>query len=239
MIYVLIPTYNEEDNIAGLALDLNTLEPHYDLYHVFSDDGSNDQTLNEINTHFSDKNTHVITKEKNIGPGDCFNKGFEWIINQGLNENDKILTIEADQTSDIATANRMIKISNLGFDLVLASVYAQGGTLEKTSWLKKGLSFTANMLFRLLFDIKIQTMSSFYRVYSGKLILALHHRYGSICTEKGFVCKLEILKRSIALDSSMIEVPTKLMSNRRKGKSKMKIFKTTLNYMVFLVKNKW
>ena len=121
------------------------------------------------------------------------------------------------------------------YDLVLASVYAQGGGFSKTSIFRKLISFIANQLLRFIFGIKILTLSSFYRVYTVSIIKSIKSHYGKIITENGFICMLEILIKSIRIGTKIIEVPMILNSDKRIGKSKMKIIKTSIRYIHFLL----
>jgi dolichol-phosphate mannosyltransferase len=234
-IYFLVPVYNESENVVDLSKCLLSALMGYDKFYVFVDDCSKDGTINIINEQFSGYNYHIIAKDKNLGPGDSFNRGFEWILNHSKDINDIIVTLEGDNTSDIQLLPQMVSISTLGFDIVLASVYAQGGGFEKTNIVRKLISFFANMIFRSLFNIKILTLSSFYRVYKIKIIDDIRNRYGTIISEKGFISMLEILIKAINLKSSIIEIPMILKSSKRKGKSKIKIFKTGLGYIRFLI----
>jgi len=132
----------------------------------------------------------------------------------------------------------MLSLNHMGYDLVLASVYAQGGGFEKTSFLRKFISATANFIFRFLFDVKVLTLSSFYRVYSVSLLQQIQGKFTTIIKETGFVCMLEILIKAIHCHAKVIEVPMQLHSSKRVGKSKMKIVKTTLQYFGFLIRGK-
>lgn len=175
----------------------------------------------------------------NHGPGYAFNTGFEWILENSKDPlRDKIITMEADCTSDLTIAETMIRISDIGFDLVLASVYVQGGGFEKTSMMRKFLSFFANMLLRQKFDIRVLTLSSFYRLYSVSLIRKIKDKYGTIIKETGFISMIEFLLKAINVKASIIEVPVKLLSDKRKGDSKMKKMKTSMSYLSFLMKTK-
>jgi dolichol-phosphate mannosyltransferase len=237
-IYVLIPTYNEAQNIELLARNLFNTLPLKNTFFVFVDDCSSDDTLLLIGNHFNlYPNLAIIEKKTNKGPGDSFNIGFNWILSHSKSDDDIIVTMEADNTSDIELLNKMISISLLGYDLVLASVYAQGGGFSKTSFLRKFISFFANIIFRSIFNIKILTLSSFYRIYSISLLKNIESKYSIILSENGFICMLEILLKAISLNAKIIEVPMLLKSDLRKGKSKMKIIKTTGSYLKFLIKN--
>ena len=240
MIYFLIPIYNEADNILELSKNLHSLELDDDVFYVFSDDGSTDESIALLEKEFNNDNFHTITDGKNYGPGHAFNVGFNWVLNQNTKKNDIIITLESDSTGDYELINKMIQINKLGYDLILASVYAQGGGFEKTSFFRKSISFVANMFFRVVFNIKVLTLSSFYRCYDIELLKALQSKYSNkIIEEQGFICMLEILLKSIALKANVVELPMQLKSENRVGKSKMKIVKTTIAYLKFLIKYKF
>jgi dolichol-phosphate mannosyltransferase len=232
----LIPIYNEEENLDTLFTNLinnapNATETHF----IFVDDCSQDQSISKINTLFANTNYEVLSKSQNEGPGDSFNLGFEHILKKFSTERDvRVITMEADNTSDIKLLPTMLVLSDCGYDLVLASVYAQGGGFSNTSFFRKLLSFTANMVFRMVFNIKVLTLSSFYRVYDIQLLRKIKDRNEKIIQEKGFICMLEILIKAIREEAKLIEVPMVLKSDERVGKSKMKVFKNSISYIRFL-----
>lgn len=236
MIYFLIPIYNEAENIPALADQLKSILPGEEKFFIFSDDGSRDDSVAALGRHFAGTRHIVLGDGKNCGPGHAFNTGFEWILADSRHENDLVVSLEADCTSDITVLPAMVSINRLGFNLVLASVYAQGGGFDKTSFLRKLLSNVANLFFRFCFDIKVLTLSSFYRVYSVSLLRNIKAQYPVLIKESGFICMLEILLKAIRCNARTIEVPTRLNSLKRKGKSKMKIVRTSLTYLRFLLK---
>jgi dolichol-phosphate mannosyltransferase len=237
MIYILIPIYNEEQNIPDLYKEVINILPDDDKYFVFSDDGSTDNSIFLLKDLFRNIPCVILGDGKNKGPGAAFNIGFEWILSNSISNNDIVTTMEADCTSDITLMPKMIAINKLGFDLVLASVYAQGGGFDKTNWYRKFLSSVANLLFRFLFDIKVLTLSSFYRVYSISLLKKIKFNYKDIISENGFISMLEILVKASELKANIIEVPMILYSSKRKGKSKMNLIKTSIRYFSFMIRN--
>lgn len=234
-IYILIPVYNEELNLKELFSNLTKVLPEYSKHYVFVDDKSSDNSVAMIQHLFQNETYHLITKDVNIGPGDSFNQGFKWIFNHSTDPDDLIVTMEADNTSDIKLLHNMICISQLGYDLVLASPYAQGGGFDKTSFFRRILSHLANGFFRYMFKVKVLTLSSFYRVYKISLIEKIIEKYGEPIEENGFICMLEILLKSIKSYASIIEVPMVLFSEKRNDKSKMKVLKTSIRYLKFLI----
>lgn len=240
MTYFLIPVFNEEANIVNLWQELNSLKIEGDVFYVFSDDGSSDQGLDLIKSQFAKTKFIILGDGQNRGPGAAFNAGFLWILDQKPVATDVIITMEADCTSDLSILPVMITLNSAGFDLVLASVYAQGGGFDKTSFIRKFVSAVANFLYRFLFDIKVLTLSSFYRVYKVSLLQKIHARFqGKVIEETGFVSMLEILTKAIWCNAKIIEVPMQLQSHKRKGQSKMKIVKTTMHYFQYLFRTKF
>jgi len=237
MLYFIIPVYNEELNIDELSQALQNVLPDVNKYFLFVDDCSRDNTIDKIKSCFKNSFFDIITKNTNKGPGDSFNQGFEYLLNKSISEEDMIITVEADNTSDINILEKMVSISRLGYDLVLASPYAQGGGFEDTTLWRRFLSFIANNLLRFFFDLKVITLSSFYRIYKPSLINKIKDKYGIIIKEPGFICMVEILIKAIRCKAEIIEVPMKLRSGKRKGKSKMKIFRTGITYLKFLIKS--
>lgn len=238
MIYFLIPLYNEEKNIVSLHGELSTIAVKEDRMFVFSDDGSTDQSIEFVNKFFEGKQFVVLGNGTNRGPGAAFNTGFEWILENAKSDTDRIVTMEADCTSDLSILPVMLALNTMNYDLVLASVYAQGGGFDKTSLFRKVTSAIANFLFRFLFNVQVLTLSSFYRVYTVSIIRRIKEKYPKVISEPGFICMLEILVKAIHQNASVIEVPMKLHSSKRQGQSKMKVFKTTVQYFAFLLKYK-
>ena len=237
MIFILIPVYNEAANLGNLHRELMSLALEEEIHFVFSDDGSKDESKKIITSLFEGKYFTILGDGINRGPGAAFNTGFEWILKNSHTE-DTVITLEADCTSDLGILPTMVTLQRLGYDLVLASVYAQGGGFDKTSFLRKFVSAVANFTFRFLFDVKVLTLSSFYRIYSVALLRRIQEKYKTIIVEPGFVCMLEILVKAIHCQARIIEVPMQLHSSKRIGKSNMKIVGTTLQYFRFLFKTK-
>ena len=237
MIYLLFPLFNEESNIENLFLDIQKISAKLDIKIWFVDDGSTDGTVTAIHKYFTGLNYDVLPLGGNYGPGMAFNEGFKKIIHEEPSDDSIVITMEADATSDIGILDKMIAISYLDFDVVLASVYAQGGGFEKTSVFRLLLSRTANLMIKTLYGIKVNTYTSFYRVYKIETLRKIYTlKKGQITNETGFICKLDILRSAIKTKASIIEVPVKLMTSRRQGKSKMIISRTMMEYLRYFFK---
>jgi dolichol-phosphate mannosyltransferase len=238
MIYFLVPMYNEAESLPLLHQNLISAptggrEPFF----VFSDDGSDDRSVELVEELFPAERLMVLGDGKNHGPGHAFEVGFAWILEHSQSDGDIVVSMEADNTSDIAILPQMLSIFDTGFDLVLASVYVQSGGFRDTSFFRRMISFSGNMMLRLVLGIKVLTLSGFYRVYSVALLRKIRQNHRRIIREPGFIGMVEILHKAIREDARIIEVPMTLRSEVRVGKSKMKIFKTARSYLWFMAKN--
>jgi dolichol-phosphate mannosyltransferase len=236
MLYLLVPTFNEEQNVHKLTSVVKQLLPQTGYKIVIVDDGSTDRTVELLREAFDGLSAEIITKPANQGPGDSFHIGFLRILELSTNDDDHILTFEADNTVSVADLNNLVYIGGAGFDLVLASPYAQGGGFQKTSAGRKMLSFGANLLLRFFFDIRILTLSSFVRLYRVGLLRKVGAKYPVLIESKGFFSMAEILLKAVRSGARVIEVPVQVLSAERVGRSKMKIVKTSFEYISMLIR---
>ena len=152
-------------------------------------------------------------------------------------QDDLLLTLEGDGTADLSSLPEMIKqIENA--DLILASVYLEGGGFSKTSALRLMISHAANTLSRLWLGMPYRTLTSFYRLWRYPALNKLNKEFSPLIEARGFICQVELLYKSHLLKQRILEVPTRVYSERRKGASKMKLLKTALSHVSFLLKSR-
>ncbi|MCK5451018.1 MAG: glycosyltransferase [Candidatus Omnitrophica bacterium] len=238
MIFV-IPVYNEEKNIKSLLRNVFTYveSKKWSCKIILADDGSTDSTVSIANGMKGTFPLEVVSNPVNMGPGAAFDSGFRQAL-KNTGEDDIIITMEADNTSDIGILDKMIAEMDAGTEIVLASCYAKEGTVEGATLCRKILSYGANIIVRMLSrDKKINTFSSFYRCYRSGILSKAYTVYGSkFIEENGFLCAVDILLKLQRLGVQVKEVPMILRSSKRVGKSKMKTIKTILSYLKLFVK---
>ena len=233
MVFLIVPAYNEEQNIGRLVEEarrfLGSQQISYRLLIV--DDGSRDRTaeiVHKIPTEFS---VGLISYQPNQGVQEAFRRGFQAALAEALDD-DVIVTLEADGTADWNILPVFLEKISQGADVVVASYYAKGGAVQGTVWHRKALSRAGNLFIRIFLPIKgIHTYSSFYRAYRPSALRAVHKRYGDFYKETGFSCVVELLYRLHLLKLKITEVPMVLQGTARIGKSKMKVFQTILGYL--------
>jgi dolichol-phosphate mannosyltransferase len=236
MIWVLVPVYNEASGIKNfIETTFAFLQNIAEYRLVLVDDGSSDQTA-AIARDAIRENDAVLRLDKNTGPGKAFETGMHYFLKQA-SQDDLLLTLEGDGTADLSSLPEMIKqIENA--DLILASVYLEGGGFSKTSALRLMISHAANTLSRLWLGMPYRTLTSFYRLWRYPALNKLNKEFSPLIEATGFICQVELLYKSHLLKQRILEVPTRVYSERRKGASKMKLLKTALSHVSFLLKSR-
>lgn len=234
-LFLVVPVYNEEENIPGFMTNANRIArelSQYEMTCLFVDDGSTDKTADVVRNAEAKFCVQVISLPKNQGPGAAFATGFEWLSTR-VQTDDWVVTLEGDNTSRFELLKQMLKRTEEGYDVILASPYMYSGGISNTTAFRTFLSFVANFFVKELLGLRgLVTMSSFYRLYRGKALLKLYSVYGPRIIERtGFESMIELLMKMVYLQMRISEVPMNLDSSLRKGKSKMKIAKTIFGYL--------
>ena len=230
---VVIPIFNELENLPSLIDSVEQLgNSTIDIKIIVCDDGSNDGSLLWLEKEQEKGKLIVLGDGNNHGPGVAFENGFQYVLRE-LPDFDFLLTMEGDGTADLSSFPIMFDSMSQA-DVVLASVYLQGGGFSKTNWARLLISKFANELTRRCLNLPFQTLTSFYRMYRLSTLHQLHQNSNQIFSEKGFICQVEILYKLHRKGFVIKEIPTTLFTDRRKGKSKMKLAKTMLAHVRFL-----
>jgi dolichol-phosphate mannosyltransferase len=225
-----VPAFNEEDNVPGLLRDL---ERRPELWAggrlILVDDGSSDATAAVAEAWTGALPVTVLRQIPNQGPGRAFDRGFRHAL-MLASDGDRIVTLEADTTSDLDALSTMLAEATAGADVVLASVHA-GGEMIGVGRTRRVLSRGAARFVRAGAGLDARTVSSFFRVYRAEVLRAAYAVHGDrLIREPGFACKAEILMKLSSLDAVVVEVPVALDASRRIGDSKLRVLPTAAGY---------
>ena len=231
-----IPAYNEEANLPRLFRDLETrpalFPPGSRLYVV--DDGSQDETVNIVESYTGPLPAEVIKLERNQGPGAAFRAGFAAAL-EGTSGEALVVTLEADTTSDLDALPEMLRLARTRAELVLAS-----WVMVNVSRFRKVLSGGAAVVTNRILGVDAKTVSSFYRVYRASTLRKAAARYGDgLIREPGFACKAELLSKLTSLGASIEEVDVGLDTSRRVGESKMPVLRTIFHYWRLMARQRF
>jgi len=232
VIRFVIPAYNEAENVPRLLADLAPVARGLGARVIVVDDGSTDGTAAAIREHSGDLHLAIVTHSVNRGLGTAINTGIRAALGES-SDDDAIVTLEADTTSNLADLPQMLELFDAGVDVVLASVYAPGGRIIGVARWRLAASKSVSNAFRLLGGLReMHTLSSLYRVYRAGTLRRAAETYGYLLVrEPGFAANVELLLKLYNAGASVAEVPTVNDWRTRKGESKMQLKPTVVAYM--------
>jgi dolichol-phosphate mannosyltransferase len=199
---------------------------------IVVDDGSSDGTGAVVREHAGDLHLAVVRHPVNKGLGTAINSGIRAALGEA-SDDDAIVTLEADTTSDLSDLPRMLEEFDRGADVVLASVYAPGGRIVGVAGWRLAASKAVSNTFRMLGGLReMHTLSSLYRVYRAGTLRKAADTYGYLLVrEPGFAANVELLLKLYNAGARVVEVPTVNDWTHRKGESKMQLKPTALAYL--------
>ncbi|MCP8311186.1 MAG: polyprenol monophosphomannose synthase [Candidatus Methylarchaceae archaeon HK01M] len=230
-IAVLIPTYNERDNISLLIDEVfnNFSDGTHDVYIVVIDDNSSDGTgqivakITEVNDH-----VHLLSRPGKYGLGSAYIDGFRW-SDSNLSP-DVFVQMDADLSHPPYYLPTLIKKALEGYDVIIGSRYVEGGASVSWSWYRKVISRGANSIARLMLRIKEKDATSGFRTLSRR---AVHALFDFDLSSKGYSYQIESLFLYSSFKLSIKEVPI-LFFEREKGETKLSILEI-LNFAYMLM----
>lgn len=239
MIYVLLPAYNEEKDLGLLLDEFDKLPLAASCQIVVVDDGSNDATAATAKSHSDKLRLSVLTHRMNRGLGAALATGFNH-IEKLMAPADILVTMDSDNSHKPETLALLLKAVDAGADVCVASRFVPGSKTVGVPLLRRFLSYGASLFLKTLFPAgEISDYTSGYRAFSGKTVKALSAKYGDLLfTQTGFAATLEILLKARLFGSRFAAVPFTLRYDHKRGKSKMKLFKTMGAYMGLAAKAK-
>jgi dolichol-phosphate mannosyltransferase len=225
-----IPAYNEEGNLPRLLGDLEDRPALWRGGHVIIvDDGSSDATAALAAAYDGPVPVILHRQIRNQGAGRAFDKGFRLAL-ELCGDQDHIITMESDTTSDLDAVEHMLAVAHAGTDVVLASHHGEGQLLNVSAH-RRLLSRAAAYAIRRGAGLDARTVSSFFRVYRAAALRNGYAAHGDrFIRESGFACKAEILVKLVGAGCSVREVPVSLDWSRRDGESKMRVLPTIGGY---------
>lgn len=222
---VVIPTYNEKENIKILLNELLKL----DISVLVVDDNSPDGTK-EVVEDFVNLNSeiHLLDRTSKLGLGSAYRDGFSWgIKNQFL----YIVEMDADFSHSPKDLKEILD-SSYDNDVVIGSRYIPGGGSFGWDIKRRLLSKTANLISRLILRTKTNDMTSGFRCYSVNSLEKIHYQNTN---SDGYSFQIEMTMKCEVNNLKIKEVPI-IFNERRIGASKMSK-KIIYEALVFLFKN--
>jgi dolichol-phosphate mannosyltransferase len=211
---VIIPTYNERENLPLIVGRLHAAQP--EVHVLVVDDGSPDGTgelANELSLADPDR-VHVMHRTSKAGLGAAYLAGFEWGLGRGYTV---LVEMDADGSHAPEELYRLLDAVDAGADLAIGSRYVDGGTVRNWPKRRMLLSKTANGYSRILLGVEIHDITAGYRAYRREVLEKIEL---ATVDSKGYCFQIEMTWRTVTDGFTVAEVPI-TFTERELGVSKM------------------
>lgn len=229
MIYIVLPAYNEEKTLPSLleAIRENMDEASLPYRVIIVNDGSTDDTAGVVSHASARMPIEIVEHSQNKGLAEALRTGLLSVVNKS-SPKDIIITMDADNTHTPGLIMRMVRMIREGHDIVIGSRYEKGARIIGVPFLRRFLSFSASIIFRVLFPIKgVKDYTSGYRAYRAGVIKEMFGIYGNdFINQPGFSCMVDVLLKIRKCSVIMGEAPLILRYDQKASTSKMKVFRT-------------
>ena len=209
---IVIPTYNEKENIVRLIKAIKKEKVPADILDV--DDNSPDGTgkiVEKLSRY--DKAIHVLHRKKKAGLGKAYIAGFKWGMDKGYK---KMFSMDADFSHPHTALKTMISLSKSD-RIVIGSRYVKGGKIVGWSWPRYINSWGANFVTRLLLQIKAKDATAGFKCYPVEF-------FKKIDLDKiqasGYAFQVEMLLKAQEAGFKLAETPI-TFTDRVAGESKI------------------
>ncbi|UZR93746.1 polyprenol monophosphomannose synthase [Chondrinema litorale] len=217
---VIIPTYNEIENIEGIISEILSL--YIDIHILIVDDGSPDGTadkVKEMQKQF-DGLIYMIEREKKSGLGTAYITGFKYALAKGY---DYIFEMDADFSHNPRDLVRLFEAcKNQGFDVAVGSRYITGVNVVNWPMSRVIMSYFASKYVKFITGMPISDATAGFKCYSRKVLEKIDlDRIRFV----GYAFQIEMKFKAWKYNFQIKEVPI-IFTDRTKGTSKMstKIF---------------
>ncbi len=211
-VLVVIPTYQERENIESIVRRVGAAVPTADVLVV--DDGSPDGTgkvADELAE--ADERVHVLHRNAKNGLGAAYIAGFGWGLDRGY---DVLVEMDADGSHAPEQLPRLLGAMG-GADLVLGSRYVPGGAVVNWPRRREVLSRGGNLYVRLALGIRLKDATGGYRAFRREVLESID--YGAVASQ-GYCFQVDLARRAVAAGFRVVEVPI-TFAERVRGESKM------------------
>jgi len=212
---VIIPTYNEKENIVKMIKMVFSLSKSFHLLIV--DDGSPDGTadlVKDMQTRFPQQ-LFLLERAGKQGLGTAYIAGFRWALDKGY---EFIYEMDADFSHNPADLERLYEACTLGGgDVAVGSRYTKGGKVKNWPWDRIFLSYGASLYVRLITWMPVKDPTAGFKCYSRKVLETIDLNKIKFV---GYAFQIEMKFAAYTLGFKIKEVPITFV-DRVEGVSKM------------------
>jgi len=210
---IVVPTYNERDNVRDIAGRLLAALPGAEL--LFVDDNSPDGTgalLDELAA--TEPRIHVMHRAGKLGLGTAYVEGFGWGMLRGYNY---LFEMDADGSHDPRYLPQMLALAEDGADVVVGSRYVPGGGTRNWGLGRKLLSRGGSLYARTILGVDVRDLTAGFTCWRSTALEAIDL---ATITSNGYSFQIEMKYRALKKNLRVVETPI-VFVDRRVGQSKM------------------
>ena len=210
---VIIPTYNEKENIENIIRYVADLQPAFDI--LIIEDNSPDGTgdiIEGLQKEFA--KLHMIRRTGKLGLGTAYITGFKWCLAQGY---EYIFEMDADFSHNPDDLIRLYNACASGADMSIGSRYVTGVNVVNWPMGRVLMSYFASKYVRFVTGMKIHDATAGFVCYTRKVLLAIDL---DKIRFKGYAFQIEMKFTAWTLGFKLKEVPI-IFTDRTLGTSKM------------------
>lgn len=211
---VIIPTYNEKENVRKIAQAVRSLPESFDI--LFVDDGSPDGTgsiIRELKK--TDSGIHLVERSGKLGLGTAYIAGFKFCLERKY---DFICEMDADFSHNPLDLPRLVRAcENDIYDIAIGSRYVRGGGIRNWSFDRKFLSYGASLYVRFITFMNIKDPTAGFICYKREVLERIDLNKIRFI---GYAFQIEMKFAAWTLGFRLKEVPI-VFVDRIEGKSKM------------------
>ena len=211
---VIIPTYNEKENIEKIIRKVLSLSGDFHLLIV--DDGSPDGTgdiIKGLQKEFQGK-LHIIERSGKLGLGTAYITGFKWALAQGY---EYIFEMDADFSHNPDDLIRLYDACHKGADMVVGSRYTKGGKVVNWPWDRIFISKGGALYTKMITFMPVNDPTAGFVCFNRKVLSAIPLDKVHFV---GYAFQIEMKYRAWKLGFKIGEVPI-TFQDRKEGVSKM------------------
>lgn len=212
---VIIPTYNEIENIEAIIRTVLSLEGGYHILVV--DDGSPDGTAAKVKELMQEfpESVFIIERSGKLGLGTAYITGFKWSVEKGY---DYIFEMDADFSHNPADLEKLHSACiDGGADFAVGSRYADGVSIVNWPIGRLLMSYYASVYVRTMLRTGIKDSTAGFLCWSRKVLETIDL---DTVQMKGYGFQIEMKYTALRKGFKAAEVPI-VFTNRKKGSSKM------------------
>lgn len=209
---IVVPTYNESENIRNLIPSILQVRPDVEILVV--DDNSPDGTAGIVREmQKNNPHLHLLLREKKQGLGRAYVAGFNWGLERGF---ETLVEMDADFSHRPVDLAKILREMN-GYDFIVGSRWVSGGATENWGLMRKFISKGGSLYARGILGYPIQDWTGGFNAYRAHTLRAIGlDRVQS----EGYSFQIELKFRALKHGFKGLEVPI-LFADRKAGHSKM------------------